>query len=163
MSGDLRTEVEFELAELQRLIEPCTRLAGLPPDAELDPLELGGAGAMLHSFYSGVENVLTRIALATSGALPDGPHWHRQLLQAAAIGDQTRQAILDDSTARFLDEYLAYRHAFRHSYMHRLAWERMAHLVQGLPEALDCFARCVSDFLDTLDAQPGLPGREDGP
>jgi len=37
---------------------------------------------MLHSFYTGVENIFKRVAVEIDGAPPTGESWHRGLLDA---------------------------------------------------------------------------------
>lgn len=41
-----------------------------------DPIERSALAAMLHAFYTGVENILKRIALGINGRLPEGEFWH---------------------------------------------------------------------------------------
>ena len=72
---------------------------------------------MLHSFYSGVENIFKRIALELDGRLPDSSTWHRDLLDAMARQAQNRRAVISESLEDRLKEYLNFRHVFRPAYL----------------------------------------------
>ncbi len=51
-----------------------------------------------------------------------------------AAPTQARGAVLTRATARRLEEFLGFRHFFRHSYSFFLRWERMEPLVEAIRE-----------------------------
>jgi hypothetical protein len=61
----------------------------------------------LHHFYTGLESIFERIALAFEGSLPQGPHWHRDLLRSMAIEIlRVRPAVLRQEYAPLLIGFL---------------------------------------------------------
>lgn len=102
---------------------------------------------MLHAFYTGVENVLSRITVHVAGVKPLGDAWHQGLLKSMAASAPNRGAVLSLDTLERLSEYLAFRHVFRHSYTFQLRWEKMRHLVLGLDEMLERLREEIAAFL----------------
>ena len=88
---ELRKEIATERRYLHRelhgykpLLEKCRMQAP-------DMIESTALGALLHSFYNGLENIFKRIAMACDGALPEGGLWHRRLLaRRSHSGTQVR-------------------------------------------------------------------------
>jgi len=152
--GRLSRELALELAELSDLL---ATVAELPPaDGSVRPsrVEILAAGAILHSFYNGAENLLRRIEIATHASVPRGEHWHTQLLDRAAHDTVYRPRVLSDSLHTRLDGYLRFRHAFRHLYAQHLDWGRMGELIGDLPAVLESLEVAIRDFLVRLDAWP---------
>src|SRR3989442_1331963 len=116
VSDKLRRQIAGELDQLNRLIDIHRALldqcALVPPS----PIETSALGAMLHSFYNGIENIFKRIALELDGELPDSGTWHRDLLEAMARSTSRRPAVLSQSLEARLKEYLNFRHVFRSAY-----------------------------------------------
>ena len=105
----------------------------------------------LHSFYTGCEAVLSRLARAF-GPLPSGENWHRALLLEAAAPREVRPPVLSAETATVLLEFLRFRHFFRVAYGVELDIEKLRPRVDSAPEAFSRFRSDVSAFLDLLDA-----------
>jgi hypothetical protein len=103
--------------------------------------------AMLHAFYSGVENIFKRIAVEHDGAPPDGASWHRALLDAMAQPGSNRPQVISENLRGALRGYLDFRHVFRQSYTFQLRWERMAGLVVGCEDTLRLLERELDLFV----------------
>ena len=52
-----------------------------------DDYYLDGVALNLHGFYSGLERVFEKIALAVDGSVPSGANWHRELLNQMSINE----------------------------------------------------------------------------
>lgn len=115
----LRIEAEYEAIE--------NALSALPsrPLPTLSKLELAGVAALLHNFYSGVENVLKQVFQSKSFGAPAGESWHRELLVEAG-----ERGVLSERLVSDLMRYLAFRHFFRHAYALDLSAERIEPLVR---------------------------------
>jgi hypothetical protein len=86
---------------------------------------------MLHSFYTGVENIFKRIALQIDGDIPSGYASHSDLLTAMSQPTAKRPAVISEELRVSLSAYLSFRHVFRHAYSFRLEWDKMRDLVLG--------------------------------
>jgi hypothetical protein len=143
----LRKQVALELDQLHRLIETYALLiegcaASPPTDVELSAL-----AAMLHSFYNGVENIFKRIAEELDGGSPSGEFWHRELLDCMRVRGKARPEVISERLAESLDDYLTFRHLFRHAYTFNLRWDRMKALVLGCEDTLERLDRELDQFL----------------
>ena len=149
MSSRLRDQVELELGALRRLVEEYAPFRGRPA-AALNNFEVAARGAMLHSFYNGVENILKRIAVTLDGALPDGDASHKQVLSQMAQPTARRGTVLSPRLCKDLKDYLNFRHVFRSAYSFHLRWEKMEPLVTGAGPLLDRLEAEIRKFLDQV-------------
>lgn len=129
MSPKLAVFIEVELTQLRQLLAEhrplLLKVRGEVPDG----IERSAVAAMLHSFYTGIENLLKRIAIECDGGVPTGSTWHRVLLDSMARPIPQRPAVLSAMLHARLAEYLQFRHVFRQAYSFQLRWEKMEGLV----------------------------------
>ena len=98
--GLLAEEIEHEVAELDRVVQRLAPLVGMALE-DLSDLEQFGVGALLHSFYNGVERSFERIARIVDGHVPSDEHWHRTLLaQMVAPYLDRRPPVISATMAR---------------------------------------------------------------
>lgn len=113
-------------------------------------------GVVIHDFYNTVEKTFRQIAEEIDGGVPGGVAWHQQLLQRMTIIiSERRPAVIDEALARSLNEFLRFRHLFRHIYGFELEWERIRPLLEDLPKVKGEFIRQIDGFiafLQTLNA-----------
>lgn len=149
MSDRLSKQVAVEREHLNRLIETHRPLLDKCVGEAPSDIELSALAAMLHSFYTGVENIFKRVALQLDGALPSGVSWHRELLDSMSQPHSIRAAIVSKALHERLKEYLKFRHVFRQAYAFQLQWEKIASLT------LDCEStlRMLEEDLDTFWCQ----------
>ena len=143
----LRAEVESDRAALDSHLDT---LASLSLDApSISPAVLAQAAWALHHAYTGIEAILERTARVIEGSLPEGPDWHKALLDDAALTiERTRPPLLSVQTVRALHDLRAFRHFVRHGSVVQLEASRLAVLQQ---RAADLRAD-LTDDLDRLDA-----------
>jgi hypothetical protein len=120
VSDKLTKQVALEDEQLNRLIDTHRSLLSKCTSQSPDDIERSALAFFLHSFYSGVENILKRIAIEIDGRLPEGEAWHRQLLDALARATNLRGAVISEALHETLSEYLAFRHVVRQSYSFNL-------------------------------------------
>src|SRR3972149_978650 len=77
----LQKQIRVEFSQLKQLLEIHRSLVEKCKTTKPDPIERSALAAMLHAFYTGVENILKRTALEINGRLPEGEFWHRKLLE----------------------------------------------------------------------------------
>ncbi|MGB7591871.1 MAG: hypothetical protein WCD04_03315 [Terriglobia bacterium] len=132
----LREQVALERGQLHRLLDVhCPLLAKCAVSPPND-IELSALAAMLHSFYSGIENIFKRTTLELGDPMPDGESWHKELLDGMTQPTGNRKPLLSPGLRGQLKEYMEFRHVFRHAYTFNLRWDRMKTLVLRCEEAL---------------------------
>lgn len=95
------------------------------------------ASLILHGFYNGTERMFEWIARQIDGALPEGPSWHRELLQQMTLDiPGVRPPVLQRSTAKLLEEYLGFRHVVRYLYSWELEPAKVQRLIELLPQTV---------------------------
>jgi hypothetical protein len=135
---DYRLRIEAEYEAINNL------LSALPnhPLSTLSVLELAGAGALLHNFYNGIENILKQVFQSKALVIPPGESWHRDLLIISG-----EKGILSAQLLNTLKRYLAFRHFFGHGYSLNLFPERMQPLVD---DAQSVFDQLKTDIQKTM-------------
>jgi hypothetical protein len=139
--------VEVELEQLAQLVAAHSALIERCRHEAPSAIESSALAAMLHSFYTGIENSFKRIAMEVDGDLPAGANWHRQLLDATPKPTPGRPAVISVDTHRKLVGYLSFRHLFRHAYTFHLRWEKMAALVLECEDVLQNLQTELHQFL----------------
>lgn len=153
MWDKLRKQIAVERKQLNRLFEIYHPLIARVEDRPPDFVELPALATVLHSFYTGIENLFKRITLACGDPMPGGPSSHQTLLDAMVEAGPQRPAVISPSMRDTLDAYRDFRHMFRHAYGFILDWSRMAPLVR---DAEDTWSRLdveLQAFLDKLGKQ----------
>ncbi len=82
MLDRLRKQISVERKQLRQLLDTHRPLLEKCVRSEPDAVELSALAAMLHAFYTGIENVFKRIQVELGEELPQGEGWHRRLLKA---------------------------------------------------------------------------------
>jgi hypothetical protein len=67
-------------------------------------IELSALAALLHSFYTGVENIFKRVAVELDGEPVRGDSWHRELLLRMKSPTAHRPALLSEELHDTLNE-----------------------------------------------------------
>ena len=145
-SHKLEAEIESEFGNLYAEVDALRPLLKKVRSVEPDPVEIRAVATTLHSFYNGVERILTRILRSYDDGIPSGHNWHRELLEKAAGATNTRDSVLNKEVHDRLLEYLAFRHFFRHSYPVNFEWGQMRPLVLPLEETLQAFRESIYRF-----------------
>ena len=153
----LATRLRENLTDLSHVVERTNRLLAKAVQQNDDDF-LDGVALNLHSFYSGVEQLLEMVARQFDGSVPQGPDWHRDLLlQMSGEIAGRRPPSISRSTRHCLDEYRSFRHIVRNVYTFNLRPTRLRELVADLPA---CYASLVNDveqfcaFLESAATPP---------
>jgi hypothetical protein len=110
--------IERELMETDSLFEKLSRI-------HPDPVEIRAAATSLHAFYNGIENIFAALARQVDGVIPEGDRWHYTLLRDMCTSTDKRGQVISVELKQTLEQYLAFRHFFRHSYGFVLDWEQL--------------------------------------
>ena len=129
MKPETLLKVEFEISQIDDLLADTTPLLKLVHHKEPDTIECAALGLFLHSFYSGIENIMKFIVKDKHGELPSGNKWHKELLDMCFARNDKQTELFSEELKVVLDDYLSFRHFIRNTYSFKIKWERMAHLV----------------------------------
>lgn len=150
---ELSKQINVEREQLRQLIETHRALLEKCSRASPDAIELSALAALLHAFYTRIENIFKRVAIAVEGAAPRGDVWHRDLLDSMTCPRPNRQAVISDELSQQLSEYLAFRHVFRQAYTFQLQWEKMTHLVLECETVLIRLEAELDSFLESGESK----------
>lgn len=92
----LRKQFDVEREQLRHLLDVHGSLLDKCVIEEPTDIELSALATMLHSFYTGIENIFKRIAVEIDGAPPGGDTWHRDLLNSMAVPAGKRDAVISE-------------------------------------------------------------------
>lgn len=81
--ADLKNKIESELENIDEVLYALPNHLDLP---KLSKLEIAGVGALLQSFYNGIENIIKQVLAAKSISIPTSSSWHRDLINEATVG-----------------------------------------------------------------------------
>lgn len=148
----LKSEIQAELAKIQKVTNEIECLYGKIKDATPSLVELSAMATFLHNFYSGIENVMKRIASALDDNIPSGTSWHADLLNRMSIEIAgIRKNVFSEDTVNELIDYLSFRHMFVHSYGFELKWSKMQLLVESIRNVFAKVRQDIDNFLNYLD------------
>lgn len=136
MSPDVFLKIKFELSQLGTLLETYRPLLQRAKTQTPTDVELLALASILHSFYTGFENIFKRIAQDFDGTFVKANSWHADLLEQMAIPTSKRAPVISEPLKERLQFYLSFRHAFRSMYSYDLNWLKMQGLVFESEEIL---------------------------
>jgi hypothetical protein len=144
-------EIQLEIALLDDLFVHYADLFTTVQQSIPNLVEVTALGSVVHSFYSGLENVFSLIARRIDGQLPNDPNWHRVLLAQMATTTDQRPALLSTDLHRILSDYLGFRHFYRHGYSYFLDWDKLERLVMPMPVVWEQTKQALTHFLTYLE------------
>ncbi len=157
------SHTQLELQQIEELLRKYSDLfSRLEEEREPSLIELTATASVLHSFYNGVENVLSRIDREIDPTMPAGPQWHRDLLTRMIASTPARKAVLSEELGHSLADYLAFRHFYRNSYSFFLDWGKMKKLVEDLGAVWMRFQQEIKALVEASGAriEKDEPGNE---
>jgi ribonuclease HepT-like protein len=148
----LVADLQADREDLDRILDEGVRcledLASRAPTY----LEVRGAGDIVHDFYNVVEHFFERVAVELNGGQPAGQDSHAQLLRRMSRQvEGVRPAAIDEALRGRLQEYLRFRHLFRHGYVFALEWDRLVPLLHGMRELSAELRRQFDTFIATME------------
>ncbi len=143
-----RKQQSTEREQLKRLLSGIHPLLTKCRTTVPTEIELSALAAVLHSFYTGVENIFKRVAVELDGEPVRGDSWHRQLLLRMKEPTMHRPALLSDELHDSLIEYLRFRHVFRNAYSFDLDWQKMLPLVMRLEDTFRILEAELAAFVE---------------
>lgn len=145
-----RLHIAHEIAQIERLMRDYQELLAESSIRVPDLIARTALGAVLQSFYTGLENIFQTVAKRIDGGVPISADWHRQLLAQMARSTDRRAPVITPTTVEALEAYLGFRHVSRHGYSYTLEWVKMRALIQDLPVVWQQFHKDVLAFLNVM-------------
>lgn len=146
----LKVEILDEISYLGHLVEHARALLSSLP-AKPGFIETNAAGKIVHDFYCGVERSFERIAVRLGPGLPAGESWHVLLLRGMESEvPGIRPAVIDHALASRLQEFLRFRHVFRHTYGFDLEWTKLEPLLEDVEPTFRALRGAIEDFVNRL-------------
>jgi hypothetical protein len=144
---DLWSRLEDAEAEARQLdAAECLFEAVASSDAASWARRVARAFAV-ESVYSGIEGILKLVAAKVDGRVPEGPDWHRLLLdQMSRALPGVRPAVLGAATGQLLDELRRFRHVVRIHYGSSLDGAKVDQSAQTMRELLPLFRDDLARF-----------------
>ena len=146
-----RAELALEFQQLERLLSEYQPLLDEALAREPDLVKRTAIGAVLQSFYNGVEAVFLSIAKRIDQDVPSGETWHKGLLQQMGYATKNRGPVISQGMIERIEPYLGFRHISRHTYTFGLDWKKMRTLVTELSDVWAALHGEIRSHLD-LDA-----------
>jgi hypothetical protein len=145
--------IQFEIEQIDRLLDAYSELLGLADSDDPDLITITAMASVLHSFYTGVENIFGIVAKQIDMNVPQGARFHSELLAIMAQQTPQRPAVLDAELATQLLRYLGFRHYYRHAYSFRLDWDEMSALVRQIEATWLSLKRSLLEFIEAYERQ----------
>jgi len=154
----MRTEtilkIEFEISQIDMLLDETSPLLKLAQNKEPDTIETAALGLFLQSFYNGIENIIKFIMAEKYEKLPSGVKWHKELLNLCFVEVEGQSRLFSEKIKDVLDDYLRFRHFIRNTYSYKIKWERMEELVININENWNNIKTEIVDFVEHCKKQP---------
>lgn len=147
VSPDVFSKIKLELSQLSTLLETYRPLLQQVKKREPTDVELIALAGILHSFYSGFENIFKRIAHDIDYELLKTNSWHADLLERMAVPTPKRTYVITNPLKERLQFYLSFRHAFRSMYSYDLNWSKMQDLVFESEEIFQLVKNELEEFM----------------
>ena len=150
MSETISQRVQRDVALIDHLLAAYADLLLEVEQKPPDLVQMTALASVLHSFYNGVESIFIIIAKEIDDAVPSGDRWHRDLLEQMGMANEFREAVLPLPIQLQLQNYLAFRHYYRHAYSFFLRWEELRELVLPLTAVWDQTRTVLNQFAARL-------------
>ncbi len=132
----LRQQIENEMGNVEHAVAHIERsMAGALQHPADQDIYVASAALNLQNVYTGIERIFQLIAERIEQSVPAGERWHTALLTQMSLElPGLRPAVVRTTTRDDLDDYRSFRHRIRHVYTYHIDPEKVAALVDRLPD-----------------------------
>jgi len=142
MLQGLRNDIALEIVDIRMVLKELDEVLRDAENGPVTPAIRNGGAALVAQCYSGIENILKRIAKYGPKSLPNGPDWHIELLTMFSADSG---GFLDQNLIEKLTRMRKFRHVVHHGYGFKLHWE-------SVHVAMNESRHTVEDFINAADA-----------
>ena len=148
----LPVRIERDIALISEMFLAYADLLAEVKDDTPNLVQITALASVLHSFYNGLESIFATIAKEIDGEQSSGNRWHRDLLDKMGEENERRTAVLSPELSAQLQNYLAFRHYYRHAYSFFLRWEELRELVLPLDSVWSQTKNELMQFVENLES-----------
>lgn len=143
----LKAEVEDLCGQIDQIY---TRIEERQSEFGSRTENLDSMGYQLHNLYCVFEQVFEIVAQFFENNIA-GERYHTDLLRRMRLTiEGVRPACISEEAFTFLDELRRFRHFFRHAYLSKLDFDKLAHLVEVAKKLRVVFQRDRQRFFEKL-------------
>ena len=149
VAGRIRREVE----EVESVVERAQSIwEEVDPGTDPGGYRVDAVALNLHGFYAGLERIFETIARRVDQTVPEGAHWHQELLdQMNTELSDVRPAVLSDESRKQLKRYRGFRHVVRNVYAFEFEPDQIDLLMKRLPDTTERVTNDLRSFATFLD------------
>ncbi len=151
MLEPLPVRIQRDIALINELLEAYADLLALVERQPPDLVQITALASVLHYFYNGLESIFATIAKEVDSEFPTGDRWHRDLLAQMGQNNERRTAVLSPDILIKIQNYLAFRHYYRHAYSFFLRWQELRELVLPLASVWEQTKSDLEGFAGRLE------------
>jgi len=150
LHNEIINKIKFEITEIEREMESYKLLFEKAKLQKPDLIEMTAIASVLHSFYNGLENIFLIISKNIDKEVPTDFNWHIKILNNMTNINAVRTNVISKELADNIEDYLAFRHFFRHSYKFKLDWEKLEDLSNNLYVIWERYKNEINIFIDNF-------------
>ncbi len=148
-----QARIADELNDIREVVERVEKKLKDISQTIPDDFTIVGFAGYVHSFYNGLEKIFDLIADYIDNFEPPDKAWHKELLKQMTRELQgVRPAVLTKELAAVLEDYLEFRHFFRHSYSYDVDWDELKPKAENLKPVFGKFEAALQQFFVFLQA-----------
>jgi uncharacterized protein YutE (UPF0331/DUF86 family) len=148
-----QARIADELNDIREVVERVEKKLKDISQTIPDDFTIVGFAGYVHSFYNGLEKIFDLIADYIDHFEPPDKAWHKELLKQMTRELQgVRPAVLTKELAAVLEDYLEFRHFFRHSYSYDVDWDELKPKAENLKPIFEKFEAALQQFFVFLQA-----------
>lgn len=154
---DLISEIKNELKLLEQIVSDILEVSRtIPRFPKLRSVYEESLALKLHNYYTGCERIFQKIAEDINGGVTRSLDWHKRLLNIMSLDiENFRPPVISRTTAKELEDFLAFRHVVRNIYGFEIDPERLGGLIKKIKRTQTVFKRDIEKFLAFLKRMAG--------
>ena len=154
---ELISEIKDELELVELLVADIEEVRKtIPKSSKAKGVYEESLALKLHNFYTGCERIFLRVVDDINGGVSRSQDWHKRLLKSMSLEiENIRPPVILKSTAKDLEEFLAFRHVGRNIYGFEIDSERLKTLISKVEGVYEKFRKDIEKLLRFLRKMAG--------
>lgn len=145
---ELRDQVASESADIRVVLQELDEVRREAEGGPITSAIRNGGAALIAQCYTGIENILKRVAKYSSRSLPRGSDWHAELPTLFSVRSG---GFIGEKLLEHLALMRRFRHVVHHGYGFKLHWESVQVAMNESRQTVED----VDAHLQSLDGQAG--------